>query len=142
VSCSLAFGLLKHLERTGKGSRLTQLLVDDREIPSRVLPLDAARGSSIKITQGPIRFPYIDSLNAVLHSASFDKQTKTLTCTLSSYEGHRTFLAVDTPWLFRRVLLNGKPMPDVAVSSDPLGMLILNIRFAATSGRDKIEIHF
>jgi hypothetical protein len=142
VSCSLTFGSVKRLERTGRGHRLTRLLVDGREIPSRVLPLDAGPGSSVKITQGPLRFPYIDSVNAILHSASFDKAKKTLTCTVSSYQGHPTLLVIDTPWLYRRVLLNGRPMRDVAVSSDPLGMLILNIKLVATSGRDRLEIWF
>jgi hypothetical protein len=142
VGCRLTFGTRKHLERTGKGHLLTRLLVDGREIPSRVLPLDASRASSIQIIQGPLRFPYIDSLNAVLQSASFEERTKNLECTISSFKGHKTLLKINTPWLFRQVLVNGKPSSDVTVTSDPRGMLILIVRYAASSGKDKINILF
>lgn len=142
VRAVFTFGGKKSLVRSGKGSTVTRLTVDGREIPSRFLPLDAASGSNIDVQMGPLRYPVIDSVNAVLHSASFDPQTRTMSFTLSSFAGHQTAVRLFTPWIARSVSLNGAPWRGWGVSSNPRGMLILRVRYSASAGPDICQIQF
>jgi hypothetical protein len=137
-----AFGGRKTVERSGKGSMVTRLTFDGQETPSRVLPLDAASASAITVEMGPIRYPFLDSVNAVLHTASLDPQGRTMKLALSSFEGHATAVRILTPWLARSVSLNGKPWHNWGVSSTPRGTLIITLRYAASAGIDVTEIQF
>jgi hypothetical protein len=141
VHAAYAFGGITTITRSGKGSMVTRLAVDGRDIPSRILPLDAGTGSAISVEMGPIRFPFLDSVNAVLHSASFEPKTRTMTLTVSSYEHHPTAVRILTPWMPRSVALNGK-QPAWGISSTRLGTIIVTIRYPATSNTDSIVIQF
>jgi hypothetical protein len=136
------FGGRKTIDRRGKGSMVTRLTVDGREIPSRILPLDAASATAIAVEMGPIRYPFVDSLNAVLHSASLDPQGRTMNLTLSSFAGHQTAVRIFTPRLARSVALNGRSWPGWEVTSTPLGTLIITVRYAASAGTDSIQVKF
>ena len=142
ITVPYAFGKRKQIVRTGKGSMLTRMTADGREIASRILPLDAAGAGRISISMGPILFPFLDSLNAVLHSAHVDPQRRTMTCTASSYPGHVTTMKIITPWLAKGVSVNGRPWTTWRVTSTPLGTLIAEITYPASAGVDRIEIRF
>ena len=142
VRCGYTFGGDKTVERRGKGPMLTRMLAGKTDIPSRVLPLDARHASSISIDMGAIRYPFLDSVNAILHSASLDHDARVLMCTLSSYKDHQTTVKVITPWLARSVTINGKMWQDWAVTSTPTGTLVVAIRYGASEGRDAIEVRF
>jgi len=142
VQSIYAFGRMKTIERSGKGSMVTRLAFDGREAPSRVLPLDAASASAITVEMGPMRYPFLDSVNAVLHTASLDPHGRTMKLALSSFEGHPTIVRILTPWRARSVSLNRKPWHNWSVSSTPLGTLTITVRYAASTGTDAIQIQF
>jgi hypothetical protein len=142
VRAAYFFGGPKTIERRGKGSNVTRLAVDNREIPSRILPLDAASGSAITVEMGPIRYPFLDSANAVLHSASFDPGTRIMQLVLSSYEGHETSLQFLTPSVAQWVRLNDEPWTGWKLSSTPFSTLIVHILYRASAAPDKVTIQF
>jgi hypothetical protein len=142
IAVPYAFGKQKQIVRTGKGEMLTRMTADGREIASRILPMDAMGASEISITMGPIRYPFVDSLNAVLHSAIADPQQRTMTCTVSSYPGHVTRMRIITPWLPNGIMLNGKPWSMWRVTSTPRGTLVVEITYPASAGMDHIGLSF
>jgi hypothetical protein len=142
VSAKMVFGKLKSVSRRGKGPMVTRLLVDGREIPSRILPVDARTGSSITVEMGPILYPFVDSVNAVLHTARIDPKARTMQLSLSSFERHQTTIRLLTPWMARAVTINGKVWSGWGVSSTPVGTLVITIRYEATSGSDAVQINF
>jgi len=121
---------------------LIRMLAGKTDVPSRILPLDARHSSSLSNDMGAIRYPFLDSANAILHSASLDPDARVLRCTLSSYKDHQTSVKVITPWIARSVLMNGKKWQDWVVTSTPTGTLVLTIRYGASEGRDAIEVRF
>jgi len=137
-----AFGRLKTIERSGRGSMVTRLAIDGRETPSRVLPLEAASASVITVNMAPIRYPFLDSVTAVLHTASLNPQGRTMRLALSSFDGHQTRVRILTPWRARSVTLNGKKWHNWGVSSTRLGTLIITVRYAASAGTDAIQLQF
>jgi glycogen debranching enzyme len=142
VRAVLSFGGRKMINRQGKGSMVTRLSVDGREIPSRILPLDAASGASIVVEMGPIRFPFLDSCNAVVRTASLDPQSRTMRLVLSSFEHHQTTVRILTPWLARSVTLDGKPWAGWGITSTPLGTLVVTVQYRASSATDTIQVIF
>lgn len=142
ITAPYAFGRQKKIVRSGKGEMLTRMTADGREIASRILPMDAMGAREISITMGPIRYPFVDSLNAVLHSAVADPHQRTLTCAASSYPGHVTRMRIVTPWLADGVTLNGKPWSSWRVTATPRGTLIVEITYPASAGTDSIGISF
>ncbi len=142
VRAVFTFGTKQTIQRTGNGSMVTRLAVDGKEIPSRVLPLDVASGHSIVVDVGPLRYPFVDSLNAVLQHAEIDPQARTMSFTTSSYPGHETAVRIYTPWLAQSVVRNGFPWRGVEVSSTPRGTLIITVRYRASAGTDSLRIQF
>ncbi|MBK7259268.1 MAG: hypothetical protein IPI01_15975 [Ignavibacteriae bacterium] len=142
ISVPYAFGRQKHIVRTGKGAMLTRMTADGRQIASRILPLDAADAGQIAITMGPVLYPFLDSLNAVLHSANVDPQRRTFTCTASSYPGHVTTMRIITPWLAEGVTLNGKPWTTWRTVSTPPGTIVVEITYPGSDGMDRVEVSF
>jgi hypothetical protein len=141
MNAALTFGNVQRLTRTGKGPMVTRLAVDGREIPSRILPLDAMGGTTIEVEMGPIRYPFVDSVNAVLRSASFDPPARSMTVSLSSYEGHHTELRIISPMAPRSVSLNGKT-PMWGIASTPVGTIVVTVDYIATAGNDAVSIQF
>jgi hypothetical protein len=141
VQTTITFGGTQHVTRTGKGAMVTRLTVDGREIPSRILPLDASSGSTLSVEMGPIRYPFLDSTNAMLHSASFEPSARTMKLALSSFQGHPTEVRLLTPMMPRTVTINGR-RPTWGITSTPLGTIIVTIHYPATAGIDNVFIQF
>jgi len=136
------FGRTKSVVRSGKGGMLTRLVLDGKEIPSRILPREAASGSTMSVEMGPIRYPFLDSANAVLETARLDVQTRTMRLALSSYAGHGTSMKIVSPWLPRAMTLNGLPWAGWRPMSTLNGMLYILIDFNASANTDTIQINF
>ena len=73
---------------TGKGSALSSILFDGKEIPSAIVPDDIKSFSRINLRSGDIRTPYANSANALVISPTYDANTKTLEFDLESFEDH------------------------------------------------------
>jgi hypothetical protein len=142
VRAAYTFGGSMGIERSGKGPMLTRLRVDGREYPSRILPLSAASGKSIDVEMGPIRHPFLDSANAVLHDVRFDSGKGSMHIALSSFRGHETVVKIITPRLAQSVSVNASPWRGWSVSSNPLGTIIITVRYEASAGVDSLEIKF
>ncbi len=142
VQCAYTFGGAKVMNRRGSGTMLTRFLADAREIPSRILPLDAASASTLNIEMGPIRYPFLDSVNAILRTAALDPPKRRMTLGLSSFPGHATTVTVITPWYPRSVALNGTVWNTWGVTGTPRGTLVLRIQYNASAQDDRLEILF
>jgi hypothetical protein len=142
VHAVYTIGKPKSVSRTGQGGMLTRLVIDGREIPSRVVPRESASGSTMNVEMGPIRFPFLDSVNAVLETAQLDVHTRTMRLALSSYAGHQTSAKIFTPWLPRTMTLNGLPWTGWRPMSTPNGTLFIMVDFTASASTDTIQINF
>lgn len=142
VSCRIVFGAEKDVERSGHGRSLTDTRIDGQIVPSRVLPLDARAATNVSLVHGPVHYPYLDRVNAVLHAASLDVGRRRLLLALSSFEGHRTDLVLVTPWEARDITLNGRSRTGVESEERRDGTLLLKLRYSASAGVDTVAIQF
>ena len=91
----------------GKGSALASILFDGKEIPSAVVPDDILNVSRINLKLGKAKTPFLNSVNALVLSPSYDVKTKTLEFDLESFEGHLNELQVVSPTANQSISING-----------------------------------
>ena len=110
------------------------------DIPSVVLPLDLGKGETWDIRKGSIGRPYLQELNAVLHSINYSSVNHRLTMTVESFPGHLTVALVHSPGASSRVLLDGRVITDVRSASSPDGGRLTEIRFTGSDRVQSLEI--
>lgn len=106
------------------------------DIPSVILPLDLGKGQTWEIRKNSIGRPYLQELNAVLHSVRFNSAKHRLTMTVESFPGHLTIARVHSPGTSSRVLLDGRVLTDVRSTPSPGGGRLTEIRF---NGADRVQ---
>jgi hypothetical protein len=72
----------------GQGELISSIKYDGREIPSAVIPTSLTGLKSIIITTGNIGVPYLKSINSILNEISYNKNNKSLSFKVSSFEGN------------------------------------------------------
>lgn len=72
----------------GQGELISSIKYDGREIPSAVIPTSLTGLKSIAITTGHIGVPYLKSINSSLNEISYNKNNKSLSFKVSSFEGN------------------------------------------------------
>jgi glycogen debranching enzyme len=142
VRFDLAFGHDKRVNLQGKGNALQSFIADGVDVPSRVLPLSLAGSVHWNVTLGKLKEPILEQVNAILYSARFNHAERKLELELSSFDGHVVFMKVDAPWEAKSVLLDGKPVSDVAVERQVDGAVALLIHFHGLSDKQRLEISF
>jgi len=95
------------VESTGKGSTLSSILFDGKEIPSAIVPDNVEHLEKINLKSGNVKTPYLNTANALVFSPLYDRTTKTLEFDLESFEGHLIDLQVVSPTANQSVSLNG-----------------------------------
>jgi len=139
---SFAFGESKLVNVHGNGNRLRTAFVDDEELPSLVLPWEKAGGKCVNIEFGTPGRPYLERVNAQLHSALFDAGKKSLLLTVSSFEGHNTVVSVVVLKPPKKVVLDARPQSKYTVRSEKDGAKVLTISFAGSDKHQNLEIVF
>jgi len=142
VEADYVSGSMKRIRVTGRGATVSRIIVDGALVPSRVIPLEAAEANSIDVEQGPVRYPYLDGVNAVLHSARLDTVGRSMSLTLSSFEGHATTVNVLSPWDLDSAALNGARMPVTGVELGPEGARTVLLEYRATKSVDTLTLIF
>jgi len=110
------------------------------DIPSVILPLDLGGGQTWEIQKATIGRPYLQEINAVLHSVRFNSAKRRLTMTVESFRGHPTVARVHSPGASARVLLDGRAITDVKSIPSPGGGRLTEIRFNGSDSVQSLEI--
>ena len=139
---SFAFGELKLVNVHGNGNRLRTAFVDDKELPSLVLPVEKMRGKSVNVEFGTPERPYLERVNARLHSVRFDAAKKSLLLNLSSFKGHNTVTSVVVMKTPKKVVLDGRTQRKYTVRTEEDGVKVLTISFAGSDKHQILEIVF
>jgi hypothetical protein len=142
VEADYVCGATKRIGVSGQGTSIARILVDGMLMPSRVIPRGASGARSIQIEHGSVRFPYLDGVNAVLHDAKLDSVGRTLSLTLSSFEGHATAVNVVSPWSPGAASLNGAKVAVTAGEPEHQGAKRLSLGYRATAAVDTLILHF
>ena len=129
VSFSLAFGESKNVRITGKGKTMRSANDGNTAVASVVLPLSSLHSTQYTIECGRARSPYLESVNAILHSAKYVPRTKVLQCVITSFQGHDVIASVIGKQKVRQAYVDGKPIQKII--HIPLG-----------DGTEKLELHF
>ncbi|HLP18360.1 MAG TPA: amylo-alpha-1,6-glucosidase, partial [Bacteroidota bacterium] len=122
---------------SGSGACIQSVRIGGRLIPSAVIPLDAS-GDSISVGYGSCTSPYLESVNAIVHSA--EEIQGGIAVTLSSFEGHTTkarFLCVRPP---KRILIDGRAVRS-SNRKDRRGVVV-DVAFRARTGRQTVQLKF
>jgi hypothetical protein len=142
VEADYMCGTATRIRASGRGPTISRILLDGEPVPSRVLPAGALEVRSIQIEHGPVRHPYLDGVNAILHAANLDTVGRNLTLTLSSFEGHATAVSVVSPWVPESASLNGA---EIAVTRGAAGSgqaQRLTLDYRASKAVDTLILHF
>jgi hypothetical protein len=142
ISFTLAFGKPKDVVVRGKGERLAILRVDGREEPSLVLPLDLADSRRIEVEFGELRVPYLERLDAILHRIGYDRGKRTLQCTVSSFDGHRSRVVVISRSRPRSVRLDRREVGEVRSRMESDGAVRTEILFAGSQKNQLLNVVF
>jgi Amylo-alpha-1,6-glucosidase len=102
---SFAFGNQKDISLSETGEYLSSFQEGNNSIHSLVIPLDASNTTPWNIQFGKSRFPYLEQLNAILHSVSFDTLRGTMSLSLSSFSGHTVVFTIVAPRDYDRIEL-------------------------------------
>ncbi len=139
---SFAFGESKLVNVHGKGNRLRTAFVDEKELPSLVLPLEKHIGKSVDVEFGIPNQPYLERVNARLHSALFDAVKKSLVLKVSSFKGHNTMVSVVVLKPPKKVVLDGRTQGKYTVRTEKDGIKVLTISFVGSDKHQTLEIVF
>jgi hypothetical protein len=142
LGCSYAFGGTHDVTIAGKADRLRSLTAGTREIPSLVLPLDAAGREPIAASYGVPESPYLASINAIVNHVVSTTDPPTLTLNVSSFKLHRIIGHVISPFPVNRMLIDGKARTSFTKSFGPDGLIDYRIRTVGTDAPQTIELQF
>jgi len=142
VRFSLSFGDQKQVVIRGKGIRLQSLRTDGVSLPTCILPLEARRQRSVEVEFGRPTLPYVERVNAILHTANYVEDSKTLELTVSSFSGHKVSATVVAPHEAKKIVLDGVPLLAVRMERQPDRLFVLEIDFVGSDRNQKLEILF
>jgi hypothetical protein len=142
ASYTLAVGRKKNVVICGKGEYLHLLTFNDEEIPSLVIPQNAAGATKCTVTFGMPEHPYLQRVNAVLNSASCDSAKNKLSLQVSSFSGHRTEAVIVSPVKVRRVLIDGKRVKNFETNRLENGLNEITLHFLGNQNSQSVEFIF
>lgn len=142
ASYSLAVGKLKNVSVSGKGKHLQSCMIDGKAVPSLVLSLENQEASKIDMKFGKPATPYLESVNATLHSAGSDSKAKSLTLVVSSFTGHKTIATLVGPTASKKVLIDAVVHSDVKTQPEVDGVKSFQIVLVGSGKRQTIKVLF
>ena len=142
VSCSLSFGDLKEVTVRRAAAGHEVLVADGEEVPSRVLPLDLRGKHRWESVGGRFEVPVLVSASALVHSVEYDPGNGRFRCVVSSFDGHRTRLTVESKEPPQRILIDGAPGHGSVVPSQRAALREVTVEFPGSEQRQEIIFEF
>jgi hypothetical protein len=126
----------------GKGSTLSSILFDGREIPSAIVPEDVKHLRKINLKLGNAKTPYLMSANALVMSPVYDRETKKLEFDLESFEGHLIELQVVSPTASKNIAINGNYISGGITESRRNNIYKIDLKHISSLKRNHYSIEF
>jgi cellobiose phosphorylase len=142
IRCQFAFGEKKQITISGRQSGLRSFAADDVAVPSLVVPLDVRSTARWELRTGKLTTPYLERINAVLHSAHFDENARTLRLSIASFPGHHVSAMVIAAARPRAVIVDGRKVKDVEVHVRPGGTVSALLHFSGVASRQTVVVQF
>ena len=142
IRYTLAFGDQKRISLKRSGDSFRTFVADGVRVPTRVVPLRLAKSVEWEIRLGPATGPYLESLNAILHDAKYDKKDGKLLLELSSFAGHHVVAEVMAREKPRRVRLDGKKILSSSTRQNADGSMVTTVRFVGSLETQNLEFQF
>lgn len=142
VRFSFAFGEKKIASIKGTDHLMRSLVIDGKNIPSVVLPLDAAKGTTLTCETGAVNTPYLESVNAIVRTVRFDERGQNLESTLSSFSGHRVFARFITKKKPKTITVDGKRIRCRISPQSDESVLAVSVKFTGSDKDQKLSIRF
>ena len=142
VSCSFSFAGVKELKvrRIPGGDCL--LMVEGEAVPSRILPLDHRSKGSWGLTRNTSRTPVLVSATAIVHSVVYDHGNKQIRCDVSSFNGHRTRLVIESENLPGSILIDGTIAHGSVAPSEHSSRQRTTVEFQGSEQRQHVTLQF
>jgi hypothetical protein len=135
-------GASKRIRASGQGPTISRIAIDGAIVPSRVIPLEAFGSQAVEIEHGPVRYPYLDGVDAILHAARLDTAGRSLSLVLSSFEGHATTVLVVSPGDVVTASINGAPIAVAGVEPAAGGARRVRLEYRATRDPDILTLRY
>jgi hypothetical protein len=126
----------------GKGSTLSSILFDGREIPSAIVPEDIKQLRKINLKLGDAKTPYLKSANALVISPMYNRETKKLEFDLESFEDHLIELQVVSPTAMRNMSINGNHISSGITESKRNNIYKIDLKHISSSKKNHYSIKF
>ncbi len=139
---SYQFGGLHDVTVRGNGRYLQSLSDGNTILPTSVLPVTLSSTGKISVSFGETGTPYLNKVNAVVHSVASAKNGRSFSCVLSSFKGHAVKLFILCQKLPRNVRVNGAAQNNVRSQALSKNITELEINFTAGPGKDTIVIEW
>jgi cellobiose phosphorylase len=135
-------GVLVTVDIKGKGSALSSILYDGKEIPSAIVPENINHLEKINLKTGNVKTPYLNSANALVISPTYERKTKTLEFELESFENHLIELQIVSPIANQNITINGKFISHGITESKKNNIYKINLQHASGQKRNHYSINF
>ena len=127
---------------SGKGSSLTSIQYDEKEIPSAIVPDDINKIGKINLKLGETKSPYLNSANALVILPVYHQKTKKLEFDLESYEGHLIELQIVSPTAIQYIFINETKINSGISESEKNNVFEINLRHTSELKRNHYSIKF
>jgi hypothetical protein len=142
VSCSFTFGGLRQLTIHRSVKSCGTLKADGIAIPTRIVPLDLRSTRSWTSLQENERHPVLSKANAIVYSVVYEATRDQLDCVVSSFDGHKTGVSVESETAPKRVFVDGVSMDHFEVSANGSDNQLTTIEFSGSRNRQTIVFKF
>ena len=142
VSCSFSFVGLKELKVRRLPDGSCALMADGEAVPSRIVPLDLRSKHRWELTRNTSRTPVLVSATAIVHSVVYDHPKKQIRCDVSSFNGHRTRLVMESESPARSFLIDGMRVHGSGAPSQYSSLQRTTVEFQGSDQRQRIIIQF
>jgi hypothetical protein len=142
VSCSFSFAGLKELKVRRLPDGSCALMADGEAVPSRIVPLDLRSKRRWELTRNTFRTPVLVSATAIVHSVVYDHAVKQIRCDISSFNGHRTRLVIESQNPPGRIMIDGTIAHGSDAPSESSSMRRTAVEFQGSEQRQHVIAQF
>ncbi|MCX6142413.1 MAG: hypothetical protein NTZ35_04265 [Ignavibacteriales bacterium] len=142
VSCSFSFAGLRELRVRRIPSGDCLLMVDGEAVPSRIVPLDFRSKRHWEFTPNTFRTPVLVSATAIVHSVVYDSLKKQIRCDVSSFNGHRTLLVIESENPTESILIDGTTAHGSVAPAEHSSRQRTTVEFQGSEQRQHVILQF
>jgi hypothetical protein len=142
ITCSFSFAGLKELgiRRFPDGS--SALTADGETVPSRIMPLDLRSKRRWDLVQNNSHIPALVEASAIVHTVVYDHSNKQMRCDISSFDGHRTRLVIESESAPGRIVVDGAIVQGSEAPSKSSSLRRTAAEFRGSEQRQHVTIQF